>query len=62
MSQQLSYPRPWSPIPGSESLRPLLYAEQKAGPAWSASQGHSQLLELSLNPEITQPPHFTYTL
>lgn len=24
--------------------------------------GHSQLLELSLSPEITQPPHFPHTL
>lgn len=27
MSQQLSYPRPWSPIPGSESLWPLTWEE-----------------------------------
>lgn len=27
MSQLLSYPRPWSPIPGSESLQPFSWEE-----------------------------------
>lgn len=67
MSQQPSYPTPWSRLPGCESLQPLTWeeggaqdAEQKTGPAWSVFQGHSQLLELSLSP--VNHLHFTHTL
>lgn len=60
MSQQLSCSRPWSPIPGSEShfaprsLQPL--TQEVGGSAVCLSRGHRRLLELSLSPEITEPP------
>lgn len=76
MSQQLSYSRPRSPVPGSEShftprsLQPLALGSGRGSCLPSKGQA---LNRNSLFPkvtdrapravlELTEPPHFTYTL
>lgn len=75
MSQQLSYSsRPWSPVPGSESHFTPRSLQPHCSGKWGGSclPSKGQALK-SLFPkvtdrapgavlELTEPPHFTYTL
>lgn len=74
MSQQLSHSRPWSPVPGSEShftprsLLPLALGSGRGSCLPSKGQALNSLFPKVTDRapravlELTEPPHFTYTL